>query len=169
MALSATTLYNELSANIDNFTTEAAAIDGWATTFDNYFQDAETLGTVLTVTPGTTTTAKTAMKTALSGLNTSGTGAGKIVDGIIAYWGGLNTNAAAIFVAIPPATGITPPTGLGTLQATLQTVFTTNITTAATKEIALTAIANAIHAVQIVGALCVFPAPPAGLGSLPIL
>ena len=40
MPLSATTLYDELDSNIDNVNTEAEAILGWATVFDNYFQEA---------------------------------------------------------------------------------------------------------------------------------
>jgi len=173
MPLSATTLYDELDSNIDNVNTEAEAILGWATVFDNYFQEALAVitppATGIAVTPGTTVAAKTAMQGALAGINTAGAGAAVIANGITAYWGGLNANAAAIFVSIPPATGITPPTGLGTLQTALQTAFTANITSNVTKEVALTAIATAIHAIQIVGGICVFPVPPVGIGPLPIL
>jgi hypothetical protein len=172
MALSATTLYDELASNIENFNTEADAIVGWATAFDNYFQDAIAVTTPsppsgISVTPGTTAGAETAMETGLAGINTSGAAA--IVNGITAYWGGLSTAAALIFVAVPPATAITPPSGLSGLQTTLENVFASNVTSNATKEVALTAIANAIHAVQIVGGICVFPPTPTGLGPLPIL
>jgi hypothetical protein len=173
MPLSATTLHDELDANIDNFNTEAEAILGWATTFDNYFQEAMAVitppATGIPVTSGTTSDAKAAMQAALAGLNTAGSAASVITTGITAYWGALSINAAAIFVSVPPAISITPPTGLGGLQVTLETVFTANIAGNVTKGVALTAIANAIHAVQIVGALCVFPVPPAGLGSLSII
>lgn len=171
MALSAATLYDELDASIENFNTEAEAIVGWATAFDNYFQDAIAVTTPgpppsgISVTPGTTAGAKTAMQDSLGGISTAGADA--IVAGITAYWGGLNTNAAAIFVAVPPATGITPPPGLAGLKSTLESVFLSNTTGNATKAVALTAVANAIHAVQIVGGICVFPV--AGLGPLPIL
>jgi hypothetical protein len=142
--LSSTTLYNELFDKITLFTTVADAIQGWATAFDNYWIEAETNG--IPVSPGSTVAAKAAMAGAMGTLNDPGAGAAAIVSGITEYWLALNIAPATIFAA---CTGIVSPSGLASLQTALQTVFTSNITAASTKEVSLNAVAGVIHTANI--------------------
>jgi hypothetical protein len=143
MALSATTLTDELISNIDNFNTEAEAIAAWATAFDNYWIAAT--ANAVPVSPGSTSGAKTAMQGAMVGMSTTNMGATKIANGISDYWTALNTSPALVFAT---CVAIAPPAGLSTLQTALEGVFLSNTTAVSTKEAALGAIAGVIHLAQ---------------------
>ena len=162
MAMSDSILTGELKV-MSLFDNEPDAAAAWANAFDVYFQDAEaTAGGP--VVPAGLSACKSAMEGALSGMSAPGAGAAALQAGILAYWG-----AIVPATAWPPATAITPPPGLSGLAATLAPVFAANAVPGVTKDQAMDAIAAAIHEVNIVGGIAVFPVPPAGIGPQPIL
>ena len=166
MALLPATLADELIANLDNFTTEPEAAAAWADSFDTYFQSA--MAGALPVAPLVTAGAKANMQSALSGMSADSAGSTSIVAGITAYWLALAATAATLFVAVPPATSITPPPGLSSLKSALDVNFLANSTGMVAKEAAITLIATTIHLTQ-VGGIAVFPPTPGGLGPLTIV
>lgn len=161
MAMSDSTLADELKA-MPLFDNEPGAAAAWSAAFDTYFQDAEA-GAGGPVIPDGLSACKSAMEGALSGMSQSGQGAAKIQAGIVAYWGAIVP--ASAWAA---CTGVTPPPGLSGLAAALASVFVANTSPSMTKDQAMEAIAAAIHAINIVGGIAVFPAPPGGIGPQPI-
>lgn len=161
MAMSADTLATELKA-MPLFDNEPDAAAAWADAFDVYFQDAEA-GAGGPVVPAGLAPCKAAMESALSGMSGSGQGAAKIQAGILAYWGEII--AATAWVT---CTEVTPPPGLSGLAAALQAVFSGNAVPGVTKDQAYDNIATAIHGINIVGGIAVFPVPPGGIGPQPI-
>ena len=162
MAMSDSTLAAELKA-VPLFDNEPDAAAAWANAFDVYFQDAEaTAGGP--VVPAGLSACKSAMEGALSGMSAPGAGAAALQAGILAYWGGI-----VPATAWATCTGVTPPPGMSALAATLTPVFLANTAPGVTKDQAMDAIAAAIHGVNIVGGIAVFPVPPAGIGPQPIL
>ena len=146
MAMSATELANELKA-MPLFDNEADAAQAWAEAFGNYFEgDGSTHGAEsnsVYVASALMATAKLAMQGSLAGMSSPGQGAAKIQAGIQSFW--------SILVALPASawatvTVITPPASLSGLAAALQPVFDNNRDSELSKDDAMTAIANAIHA-----------------------
>jgi hypothetical protein len=148
MALSATQLATELQG-LGLYDTESAAIAAWADAFANYFGDAQSNAVIIV--PGAVTVAKAAMVSALTGLSTDSGLA--LQTGITAFWGAL-----VPAVAWPTTTAITPPTFLGTIKATLDPVFLANTNGALSKNASYTAIANALHPLQL-GGTALWPSP----------
>jgi len=157
MAMSSIALKSELLA-LELYETEAAAISGWAAAWDNYFQDAES--NAIPVTPGSTAAAKAAMAGAMTGLSTAGAAA--LATAITAYWATLALTPGAIFAG---AIAIAPPALLANIQADLEIVFAANTSGSASKDAAMTAIANALHTDNL-GGIATFPDP---IGPKPIL
>jgi len=159
MALTEAKMKDELMA-LGLYGTEAEAAEAWAVAFDNYFQDAATMG--VPVAPGSTAAAKSAMQAGLVGLSTAGAAA--IMTGITAYWGVVASAASSIWAGTLAAV---PPTTLAAIQAALEAVFAANIAAEASKEDAMTAIAAVLHA-NTLGGLANWPPPP-GPGPQPIV
>ncbi len=165
MALAAATLKTGLAAMAPTMS-EATAINNFVSAWNTYFS-AASAGGVVPVTPGSLTPALGLMQTALSGMSASGAGAAKIQAGILAFWGGVASAAAAIW---PTATTINPPTGpagVTGLASALTSVFSANQSGNLSLNDAAQAIATAIHGTQS-GCMAVFPPLPGGLGPLPI-
>jgi len=156
MTLLASKLADELKA-LGLYSTEPAAINAWANAFNNYFTDA--MSNAVPIAPGALPAAKAAMISAMVGLSTSA-GPVSLQASIVAYWGSLIPATAW-----PTVTVITPPVLLAGLTATLVSVFAANITSKASKNDSMTAIANAIHAAN-VGGIAVWPVP---IGPQPIV
>ncbi len=153
MPLLPATLASELN-NLALYDTEAAAIEGWATAWINYWASATSNG--MPVTPpaeATLAAAKLAMSGAMVGL--SSVGATAIQAGITAFWGILVATPVAIFAA---ATLITPPPTLGSIASLLAPVFTTNAVPGITKEIAMRNISVSLHTNNL-GGTATFPVP----------
>jgi len=140
------------------YSLEAAAATAWAMAFDTFFQDAVTNG--VPVAPGSTALAKADMQSGLVGMST--TGAASIAAGISAYWAKVATLAPSIWAG---TTAATPPPALAGLQASLESVFATNILESASKDTCMGRIADAIFA-ACTGGLATWPLP---IGPLPIL
>jgi len=149
------TLKSEL-LSLELFNTEASAISAWANAFRIYFEDAES--NLIPISVPALGTPEAAMKGAMTGLSTAGASA--IQAGIVAFWGSLTAAPATYFAA---ATVITPPPGLSGIATALQAIFDTNISSRASKEEAMAAIAGVIHPANL-GGTATFPAiPPASI------
>jgi len=141
---------------------KATAIQNFADAWDTYFQGASVAG--VPANAGALGAAKSAMIGAMTGLSL--TGAVAMQAGITAYWGGVATAFAAIWV-MPPnvVSAATPPPTLGTLASLLTPVFASN-SADPTKTIAqaTAAIAAVLHASGGLGGIAVvqppLPAPP---------
>jgi len=146
MAMLQTTLADELKA-LALYDTEVAAAAAWAQAFANYFQgvtppvDSAT-SNALPIAPGAIPAAQAAMQGGLTGMNTPGAAAATIAAAILVFW-----SALVPATAWPGSTGIILPTTLTlpALTATLQGVFTANISGELSKDDSMVAIAGAIH------------------------
>lgn len=138
----------------------AALADAW----EAYFV-AATVGPTQVAT-GTLAAAKAAMVTALAGINTPSGGATAIQAGIVAWWGVVIPAAAVIWAGnAPPVLSATPPPSLSTIAAVLAPVFASNTGGSLTLQASTTAIAAALHPLNL-GAIAAV-GPPAG--TVPIL
>jgi len=157
MALVQATLASGL-ANMAPTSTEATAIQNFADAWDSYFQGASVAGTPAN--GGALAAAKSAMIGAMTGLSV--TGAVAIQAGITAYWGGVATAFAAIWV-IPPNVVVAaiPPPGLSGIAAALTPVFVAN-SADPTKTIAqaTAAIAAVLHTAGGLGGIATVQPPP---------
>jgi hypothetical protein len=158
MAMSATALKDALKG-INYPANEAAACAAWADAFHTYFGDAVS-GAAGAVSYTPQAACKTAMQSALAGLNASGAAAAKIQSGVTAYWSALALAITAAFSGALPLTCV-PPTSLSGLLVALETVFTSNVENDEDEDAACAAIADAIHTANS-GATASFPPPPAG-------
>lgn len=161
MPLTAATLAGGLEAMVpvDN---EPDAIAALSAAFLDYFAEATVLG--VATNPGSLAGAQSAFEAAAVGLSSSGGGAAAIQAAITAFWGQVAASAATIWTPtppVPPATGATPPAGLGGIAAALTGVFAAS--TAASADLATAAgdVAAAIHATQAGGIALIPPPPPA--------
>jgi hypothetical protein len=153
MAMSQNTLKSEFTG-MGLYGTEVDAIDAWTLAWSKYFEDAETNGIPVEVTA--LLSAESAMRSALVGMSQFGQGAAKIQAGIIAWWGAI---AAAPITFFPGAILVTPPPGLGGIAAALAVVFASNIAGSVSKEDAYSAIAGALHPLNL-GGTATFPGAP---------
>lgn len=137
---------------------EATAIQNFADAWHTYFQGASVSG--VPAVPAALASAKSAMIGAMTGLSV--TGAAAIQAGVIAYWGGVATAFAAIWI-IPPNTVVAaiPPPGLSGLAASLAPVFASN-SADPTKTIAqaTAAIAAVLHTSGGLGGIATVQPPP---------
>jgi hypothetical protein len=165
MALSAATLKAGFEA-LEPTNAVAEATARLATAFDDYFVQSQ--AGPIAVAPGSTAGAKSAMQSALSGVNAPNAAATVLAAAISTYWSTAAAAAATIWVAVPPAVSATPPPGLSGLQAAIEGAFAANLASEASLSDAAETLANAIHATQS-GGICVFPPPSSGgIGPQPI-
>jgi len=142
----------------------SSAITALADAWEAYFVEA-TVGPTQIV-AGTLTAAKASMVTALADLNTPAGGAAAIQAGIVAWWGVVTPAAAVIWAGnTPPVLSATPPPSLATIAAVLVPVFASNTASSLSAQGAATAIAAALHPLNL-GAIAAV-GPPAG--TVPIL
>jgi len=153
-------------ANLAPVDNEPDAINNFAAAWEIYFKDASVLG--IATTPGSLSSAISAMKGSLVGMSVNGAGAAKIAAGITSFWGVVAGAAASIWVTAPPPTGATPPPGLGGIAAALTAAFAANTAGDLSLADAANAVATAIHPTQL-GGIALIPPPPAGPGPSPIL
>lgn len=161
MALSANTLATTLES-LTPTVVLADAIDTFCDAFDTYFSNSTCDG----VSPSSLATPISAMNsTLLSQLATPSTGnvgGARIAAGISAFWTSLGTNIATIYLMPPNVpTYTTPPPGLSTLAAALQSTLDTNLTTQASLSAAASAIAADIHAACLSSIITITPPSPA--------
>ncbi len=137
---------------------EATAIQNFSNAWETYFLGASVSG-VPTV-PAALAAAKSAMIGAMTGLSVAGAAA--IQSGVTAYWGGVASAFAAIWI-IPPSVVVAaiPPPGLGGIAASLAPVFASN-SADPTKTIAqaTAAIAAVLHASGGLGGIATVQPPP---------
>jgi len=136
---------------------ESDAVSAWAQAFRGYFENAET-NSIPIITAGLDVP-QSAMAGAMVGLSTDG--AAKIQAGITQWWA---TLALAPSTYWATATVITPPPGLSGIATVLQAVFSSNISTSASKTDAMNAIAGVLHTNNL-GGTATFP----GQAPFPIL
>lgn len=137
---------------------EATAIQNFADAWDTYFRGASVSG--VPAVPAALASAKSAMIGAMTGLSV--TGATAIQSGVIAYWGGVASAFAAIWI-IPPNVVVAaiPPPGLSGLASALAPVFASN-SADPTKTIAqaTAAIAAVLHTSSGLGGIATVQPPP---------
>jgi len=148
MVLLIGTLGNGL-ANLKPVMTEIEAINNLATAWENYFSNASVAG--VPVIPGTLVSAISAMKAALVGLSVENMASIKIQAGIIAFWGVVAASASTIWVIAPPIISATIPPTLGTIAASLTSVFASNLSSKLGLVEAANAIAGVLHPIQLGG------------------
>lgn len=163
MALVQNTLATELQ-NLVPVGTEAEGINNFAAAFETYFSGAVVSG--IPVNPGSLAGATTALKAAMTGANSNAALA--IQNGITAFWGVVVTAFATIWTTVPALILVTQPPNLGTLEASLNTTFASNISSGLEIGPATAAIAGVIHPTQLGGIATLGPPPPAGT-PVPIL
>lgn len=151
MALSSTTLANELAA-LTPTTSAATAAARMADAFDAYFQGASVSGVVPVA--GSTAPARAALLAAMPGLSGPGAAAGQLAAGISAYWAALVPLIAVVWIV--PGFTVVPgslivPGGLAGLAGAIQSAFGANQTANAPLVAAATTLAAAIHAANIGG------------------
>lgn len=88
-----------------------------------------------------------------------------VQNAVMAFWGTVAPAAASVF---PPAIAATPPPAMGTIAALLTPILAANTSGSLALPDCADAIANAIHGTQM-GAMAIFPPPPAGIGPQPIM
>jgi hypothetical protein len=164
MPLVAATLATQLE-NMTPVSTEAEAITNFANAWLEYFKTAATVG--VPCTEGSLNSALATMKSTLVGWNAPNSAAQKIGAAITAFWGVVVGAAPTIWPA-PMIISATPPPGLGGIASALEAVFAANLSARLELRPAVTAVANAIHPLQL-GAIAIFPPPPTGIGPQPIL
>lgn len=155
MTLLAATLATELK-NTGLYTTEAEAIDAWASAYKTYMLGATS--NAIVITPAALDAAKLAMVGALTGLSVNGATA--LQAGIVAFWGAIVPATAWLTVTV-----ITPPVLLTGLTAALTSVFASNKTGSLSKNDSMDTIAGAIHTNSL-GGTATWPTP---VGPQPIL
>lgn len=150
--MSRSTLADEL-LNLDPVPTEAEAVQTLADAYATFAAGA-TAGPS-TITAAGVALGKAAMSAALVGMSASGSGASRLTAGVQAFWaavaGGLATSFAGALAIVPP-----PHAGINTL---LEDAFDLNTSTAASKEVATSRIADAFYAQAIVGGAVTFAGP----------
>lgn len=170
MTLTATTLASGLET-LEVTDDVNVAIERIATAFTNYMVESSVLGitaeeSILAAVP------KTAMQGAMSGLNLPNGAALAMSLGITAFWTAMLGIEITIWTMVPPVviipSSLVAPVGLAGLQVAIQTVFTANTAAALSLSDAATAVANAIHTIQI-GATVQTQIPPAPPVITPIL
>jgi hypothetical protein len=132
---------------------EAAAIQEFADAYEQYALDATALTPIL---PAGVTLGKNAMIPAMTGISTPGQGAQKMVDGIVAFWGGVAGGLTTSFAA---AIAITPPPH-ASLLAALPPIFASNTSGGLSLSDSMNAIAAPMHANAIVGGTVTTPGGP---------
>lgn len=153
--LTQSVLAQELQNLTPDAQSESVGISRFVNAFAKYFEDATVNGVALTV--AALAPAKAAMTAAMAGVSAVGAGPAKIQAGISAFWTAVNTSAAALWVHVPPVTGVTPPPGLSGLTAALTAAGAANVAAKASLVDATAAIAAAIHGTQTGGIAAVGP------------
>jgi len=153
MTLLAATLGDELKA-LDLYDQEAPSLADWAGAFSTYFEDAQ--AGPAPIVPVAIEPAEAAFIGAGTGLSMAAAAA--LTAAITAFWGAL-----PFAVAWPGSLSITPPVGLGTLQAGLEAVFLANTSGSVDKDPSMDAIAAVIHGAQS-GGIAVYTPIPGGIG-----
>jgi hypothetical protein len=168
MVMAAAVLASGLAA-MDIVDTEAEAIDNFVSAWSDYAYDSSILA--IPATPGTLEASLTAMRGALIGMNAENAGSGKIQDGIEAFWDVALPAAATIWLIPPPnvLTSVAPIPGLSGIAAALDGVFAANTSGDLDKIAATTAMANAIHPLQLGGIATITPPAPATPFTAPLL
>ena len=167
MALVQSTLASGL-ASMTPTLNEGDAISAFVSAFESYWNGATVSGAALVA--GSIDAGLSAMQGAMAGLSASGQGASKIAAGVSAFWTAQALLATSMWVTapivlVPP---ITPPPGLGGLQASLESAFTSNLASEADLATAAGSIAAAIHTANS-GGLVPGSVPPAAPAPIPIL
>jgi len=166
MAMVAATLQAGLMdmANVDN---ELEAIDNFVSAWSDFAYESDIGG--VPATPGTMDAALATMKGAMTGMNTAGSTA--IQAGIQAFWTAVIPLAVTVWPQAPPnvLTVLAPLPLLSGIAASLDGVFAANTAGELDKNAATTAIAGAIHPLQLGGIATITPPPPAPPFPLPLL
>ena len=156
MAMSISTLSDALFENVLNKITEVEAIAGWADAFAIYFSEATAGG--IPVDSQKVIGAKVAMRSAMNGLSAPGLGSKSIQNGISAFWIAATGQTSLFFSGtIPPAL---PPPFLDRIAPAIDIVAVLNVLPVVTAQVALDALATAIHPFNLGGSTTIPGAPP---------